>query len=44
MLATECGPGPTNQKSVPGLSQRAVGSPPAPVCSTSSARAIDPVA
>src|SRR5450755_2143480 len=44
MLASPRCPGPTNQKSVPGLSQIAVGSPPAPVCSTASARAIDPVA
>src|SRR5450755_2443619 len=44
MLASPRGPGPTNQKSVPGLLQSAVGSPPAPVCSTASARAIDPVA
>src|ERR1022692_3591028 len=44
MLAAACCPGPTNQKSVPGLLQTAAGSPPDPVCSTSSARAIDPVA
>src|SRR6266496_3625401 len=42
--ATACCPGPTNQKSVPGPPQAAVGRPPPPVCSTSSAPAIDPVA
>ena len=36
-------PGPTNQKSVPGLTQRAVGTPPV-TCSTSRPRAIDPLA
>src|SRR5215831_4340105 len=37
-------PGPTNQKSVPGLRHCAVASPPALVCSASSPRAIDPLA
>jgi len=44
MRATLCCPGPTNQKSVPGLSHRANGMPPALICSTSSPRAIDPLA
>jgi hypothetical protein len=44
MRARPCWPGPTNQKSVPGLSHRAAGMPSAPICSTSSPRAIDPLA
>src|SRR5215472_3288275 len=39
-----CPPGPTNQKSVPGVSHRADGMSPAATCSTSSPRAIDPLA
>src|ERR1019366_3476130 len=44
MSAADCWPGPTNQKSVPGPSQRAVTRPPESVCSASSPCDIDPVA
>src|SRR4029077_15081206 len=39
-----CWAGPMNQKLVPGLSHRADGMPPVATCSTSSPRAIDPLA
>src|SRR6266566_2366021 len=44
MRARLCWPAPTNQKSVPGLSHRADGMSPVATCSTSSPRAIDPLA